>query len=68
MNELKFIATIRESGSSYVVTIPRQYVDQGLIRNGETYKFIVVDGEEWATIKISNTCGKRLKVQSDHHK
>lgn len=40
---VKFKALVRESGNSVVITIPRAYVDGGLIVQGREYMFDCVE-------------------------
>jgi len=38
---IKFFGTIRKVGNSGVVTIPRDYIDNDLLKIGEEYTFVV---------------------------
>lgn len=48
MNQTTFKATIRSLGHSYGVTIPKAFVDQGQLEEGQQYQFTVekVDGRD----------------------
>jgi antitoxin component of MazEF toxin-antitoxin module len=37
----KFKGTIRKGGNAYVVTIPKAYIDNGLLNTDTEYDFIV---------------------------
>lgn len=39
--DIKFKATVREGGNAFVVTIPKNYVDNDLIKLGNEYEFSV---------------------------
>ena len=40
--KIKFRAKIREAGkTNYVVTVPKIYIDNGLLKEGEEYNFEV---------------------------
>lgn len=52
MSVVKFLAKVSKSGRSYVIVVPRKYVDLGLVRAGEHYYVSltkIVEVEEDAT-------------------
>jgi len=46
---IPFKAKIRKFGESFVITIPKQYVENGLLNNGEEYQFNVEEIEDGKT-------------------
>lgn len=46
---IPFKAKIRKFGESFVITIPKQYVENGLLNNAEEYQFNVEEIEDGKT-------------------
>lgn len=42
MTEVAFVRPIRKSGLAYVVTIPKDYIEGGMLKEGR-YRFVVQD-------------------------
>ena len=43
---MQFKAQIRKTGNSYVVTVPSQYVNNGLLKEGQEYEFDVQKADQ----------------------